>query len=177
MTKPIESISSEFEQIILLITNTRSRISSKANAELVMLYFSVGQIVAEKVANGKWGDGTVNDLANYILEKQPFLKGFNRRGLYRMKQFYEVYSDEKFASTLLTQMQNKENTNVSPLVTPLNSSSLAFCKKILSKISWTHHLLILSKSKSIEEKLFYLNQCLSEKLSKREPVACLNCRL
>lgn len=176
----MESISSEFEQIILLITNTRNRIYSKANTELVMLYFSVGQIVAEKVANGKWGDGTVNNLANYILEKQPFLKGFNHRGLYRMKQFYEVYSDEKIASTLLTQIQyldNLHDENVSPLATPLNSSSLAFCKKILSKISWTHHLLILSKSKSIEEKLFYLNQCLSEKLSKREPVACLNCRL
>lgn len=188
----MKNITTDFEQIILLITEARNRVYSKANSELVMLYFNVGKIVSEKVVNGKWGDGTVNDLADYITEKHPLLKGFNRRGLYRMKQFYEVYSDEKIESTLLTQMQNKEDTNVppavtqiqyvdnledtnvSPLVTPLNSRLLTFCKKILSKVSWTHHLLILSKSKSIEEKLFYLNQCLSERLSKRELERQLN---
>ncbi len=59
----------------------------------------------------------LNDLADYIAEKQPVLKGFNRRGLYRMKQFYEVYSDPTIVSPLLTQ------------------------------ISWTNHLLILAKTK------------------------------
>jgi len=92
MSELTKNIIPDFENIILLITEARNRVYSKANAELVMLYFNVGQIVSEKVANGKWGDGTVNDLASYIAGKQPLLKGFNRRGLYGMKQFYEVYS-------------------------------------------------------------------------------------
>ena len=144
MSKPIKSITSDFEQIILLITAARNRVYSNANAELVMLYFNVGQIVSEKVANGKWGDGTVNDLASYIAERQPLLKGFNRRGLYRMRQFYEVYSNKEIVTTLMTQ------------------------------ISWTNQLLILAKTKTSEEKLFYLNQCLSERLSKRELERQLN---
>lgn len=55
-----------------------------------------------------------------------------------MKQFYETYKDNEFVSPLVTQ------------------------------ISWTNHLLILSSTKSIEEKEFYLKLCIKEKYSKRE---------
>ncbi|MBC6108855.1 DUF1016 N-terminal domain-containing protein [Pedobacter fastidiosus] len=178
MTKPIKNTSSDFEQVILLITEARNRVYSKANAELVMLYFNIGKIVSEKVSIGNWGDGTVNDLAEYIIEKQPLLKGFNRRGLYRMKQFYEVYSDKQIVSALLTQLKDKEKLNVSPavsqiqvesnnqkvtpVVTQLENNIFTFCKRILSKTNWTHHLLIFSKTKSIEEKsfseIFYRNE-------------------
>jgi DUF1016 N-terminal domain len=103
MSKPIQN--SDFEKIVLLIEKARSRAFSKVNAELVLLYFNVGKIVSIKVANGVWGEGTVNELANYIGERMPSLSGFNRRGLYRMKQFYEVYSDPQFISPLVTQLE------------------------------------------------------------------------
>lgn len=35
--------------------------------------------------DGIWGEGTVDELANYIKNKMPDIGGFNRRGLYRMK--------------------------------------------------------------------------------------------
>jgi predicted nuclease of restriction endonuclease-like (RecB) superfamily len=175
MTKPIKNTKTDFEHIILLITDARNRVYSKANAELVMLYFNIGKVVSEKVLAGNWGDGTVNDLAAYIIEKQPLLKGFNRRGLYRMKQFYEVYSDKHIVSSLVTQIEVENNDQkVSPVVTQLEKTVFIFCNQILSKINWTHHLLILSKTKGIEEKLFYLNQCITEKLSKRELERQLN---
>ena len=49
----------EFEQILSLVQNARNRIFSKANTELILLYFNVGKIVSEKVNNGNWGDNTV----------------------------------------------------------------------------------------------------------------------
>lgn len=190
MATPNKNTEKDFEQIVLLINEARSRVYSKANAELVFLYFNVGKFVSEKVVDGNWGDGTVNDLAAYITEKQPLLRGFNRRGLYRMKQFYEAYSSAEIVSTLLTEFKKdeiqfvsppvtqKENKNkiekVSPLETQIEDTVFEFCKKVLSKINWTHHLLILSKTKRIEEKLFYLNQCINDKLSKRELERQLN---
>jgi hypothetical protein len=57
---------------------------------------------------------------------------FNRRNMYRMKQFYEAY---------------KNNAIVSPLVTQL---------------SWSKHLLILSKTKATEEREFYINLAIKE---------------
>lgn len=162
MTKPIKNTSSDFEQVILLITEARNRVYSKANAELVMLYFNIGKVVSEKVSAGNWGDGTVNDLADYITEKQPLLKGFNRRGLYRMKQFYEVYSDKQIVSTLLTQLQSDD------------VEGFKFVSTVLTQIPWSSHLHILAKTKTIEEKLFYIHNSIKERLSVRELERQLN---
>ncbi len=101
----------EFEQVAILIEEARNRAFHKVNEELVLLYFQVGGIVSAKVAEGLWGDNTVEELASYIESKYPGLKGFNRRGLYRMKQFFETYSDSKFVSTLETQLQQYFDTN------------------------------------------------------------------
>lgn len=77
-------------------------------------------------------------MAAYIATANPGVKGFNRRGLYRMKQFYETYKDDEFVTPLVTQ------------------------------ISWTNHLLILSGAKSAEERHFYMALCAKEHYSKRE---------
>ena len=85
-----------------------------------------------------WGDSFIDSLADQIQANYPAIKGFNRRGLYRMKQFFETYRDNEFVSPLVTQ------------------------------ISWSNHLLILSGAKTIEEKEFYIKLCIKEKYSKRE---------
>ena len=72
------------------------------------------------------------------MQNYPDLKGFTRRGLYRMKQFYEVYRDDEKVTTLLTQL------------------------------SWTNHLKIMSGSKSPEERRFYIELAIKEKYSKRK---------
>ncbi len=56
-----------------------------------------------------------------------------------MKQFYETYCNA--------------DEKLAPLV---------------REISWTNHLIILGRTKSIEEKAFYLQLCIKERLSKRE---------
>ena len=68
----------DFDTIVLLIQQARSRAFSKVNAELVLLYFTVGKVVAEKVANGLWGEGTVDELALFI-EKN--IAGIKERAL------------------------------------------------------------------------------------------------
>jgi predicted nuclease of restriction endonuclease-like (RecB) superfamily len=191
----IKNTNSDFEQIILLIQEARSRVYAKANAELVLLYFNVGKVVSQKVEAGNWGENTVQELANFIASKQPELSGFNRRGLYRMKQFYETYSNPQFVSTVLTQLQasdNKEfekvtpvvsqikkeqNTKVSPVVSQIINQENElenFIKTMLCKIGWTHHILIMNKAKTIEEKLFYISHTVIEKLNKRELERQLN---
>ena len=35
----------------------------------------------------------------------PGIKGFNRRGLYRMKQFYEIYRFDEFVTPLVSQIK------------------------------------------------------------------------
>ena len=86
-----------------------------------------------------------DDLANFIEQQYPGLKGFNRRGLYRMKQFFEAYTALEFVSPPATQLQKTEKETLKFVTTPV------------TQLSWTHHLLILSKTKTVEEKLFYIH--------------------
>lgn len=184
----IEKLSenSDFEQIVRLIEASRNRAFQKVNAELVMLNYQIGQIVSQKVADGVWGERTVDELANFINAKMPELKGFTRRGLYRMKQFYETYSPDsecfqvwsntqpKIVSPSATQLQTQENeqdTIVSTLLTQLQDSANQANKmlfEVLTKISWSNHLKILSATKSAEEKIFYLMLSEKENLTFRE---------
>ncbi|MFN4233237.1 MAG: YhcG family protein [Bacteroidia bacterium] len=170
----------EFKQVVLLIEEARNRAFHKVNEELVLLYFKVGNLVSDKVSAGAWGEKTVEELASFIQENCPGLKGFNRRGLYRMKQFYETYSSPEFVSTLATHLQKPENELsklMSPQVTQLqvaDNQISKFVTPLVTQISWTHHLLILSKTKTVEEKIFYFIQCITQKLSKRELERQLN---
>ena len=57
----------------------------------------------------QWGDKTVCELAFFIQKEFPELKGFNRRGLYRMRQFFETYKDTTIVSSSRTQIQDSNN--------------------------------------------------------------------
>lgn len=152
----------EFTAILQMIEDARKTAYAKVNEQLVLLYFNTGNIISQKVQLGNWGDNTINELAGHIEARFPGLKGFNRRGLYRMKQFYEAYSCEEFVASLMSQIQPTENEQIT------------FVTALLTQIAWTHHLLILSKTKTPAEKLFYINISINEKLSSRELERHLN---
>ncbi len=153
----------EFEQILLLIQEARSRVYAKANSELVLLYFNVGKVVSEKVKAGNWGENTVQALADFIASKQLELSGFNRRGLYRMKQFYEVFSGKKMVSSVMALLQTNEN------------EAIKFVSSAMTQINWTQHLMLLSKTKQVEETLFYLQKAITDKLTVKQLEREINC--
>ena len=110
----------------------------KVNEELIRMYWKVGEYLSCEAKKASFGDSYVDLMAKAIQEAFPGIKGFNRRGLYRMKQFYETYCENKIVSPLVTQ------------------------------ISWTNHLLIMSGCKSDEEREFYIKLCIKENYSKRQ---------
>lgn len=128
----------QFSEIISIIDSARSRALKAVNAELIQMYWDVGQYLSVLCAKASFGDKVIDEIAAYITKTSPQIKGFNRRGLYRMKQFYETYKDDEFVTPLVTQ------------------------------ISWTNHLLIMSGSKSAEERHFYMELCAKNRYSKRE---------
>ncbi|MCZ2356152.1 MAG: PDDEXK nuclease domain-containing protein [Bacteroidia bacterium] len=170
----------DFNHILTLITAARNRVYSKANSELVLLYFNVGKVVSDRVNTGKWGENIVQQLSDFILSRVPNLSGFNRRGLYRMKQFFEVYSDNQFLSSLsifLKSYKNQQDTKVSTVLTQLQSADdlpSKFVSTVLSQIQWSSHLHILNKTKTAEEKIFYVLHAISQRLSVRELERQLN---
>ena len=64
----------------------------------VITYFEIGRLLNE--AGGKYGDNIIDEYSKKLVIEVG--KKYNRRTLFRMKQFYKIFSDEK-VSQLATQ--------------------------------------------------------------------------
>jgi predicted nuclease of restriction endonuclease-like (RecB) superfamily len=127
-----------FIDIIQLIKQSRTNAIRAVNAELINLYWNIGCYISKKIEQSEWGDSVVSELAKYIQQNEPEIKGFSDKNIWRMKQFYETYKDFPKLSTLLRE------------------------------ISWSHNLSIFSRCKTSEEREFYLKQAKQENYSYRE---------
>ena len=128
----------QFAEIPDLIEDSRSCALKAVNAELIRLYWKTGEYLSSLCADSSHGDKIIDDVCDYIAEKNPGIRGFNRCGLYRMKKFYETYRNDESVSSLLTEIRG------------------------------TNHLVIMSGSRSPEERRFYISLCAREHYSKRE---------
>lgn len=132
---PVEA---SFAAIVGMIQAAKQRTYQAVNAELVSLYWKIGEYISHKLESAEWGDGVVEELACYLARTQPGLRGFSRQNLFRMKQFHEAYRGDEKVSALLRQLP------------------------------WTHHLMIPGQSRRKEEREFYLRMAAREHWGKRE---------
>lgn len=134
-----------FDEIIRIIETRKNNAFRKVNEETIKMYWEFGEYISNKVSNSEWGEKIVIRLSEFITKNYPTLHGFNKRGLYRMKQFYESYKDyPEIVSTLLTQ------------------------------INWSSHIALLSGTKTIEQKEFYIKLAIKENYSTRELTRQIN---
>ncbi len=127
-----------FNEILSTIQNAKQKAFKQVNSTLIELYWNIGKYISTKTIKENWGKGVVKELAKFIEEQEPTLKGFSDKNLWRMKQFYETYTQNEKLSALLREL------------------------------SWTNNLLILSASKSQEEREFYLLLASKANYSSRE---------
>jgi predicted nuclease of restriction endonuclease-like (RecB) superfamily len=128
----------DFSRVFQMISEAQDKVWRQVNGTLISLYWNVGEYISQKSTSGGWGQGVVEDLSQFILSKDRGVRGFSARNIWRMKQFYETYKDHDKLSTLLTE------------------------------VSWSNHLHILSKTKTFEEKEYYLALCESHLYSARD---------
>lgn len=133
----LEQYQPDFDKIYQLILDAQSKTWHQVNQQLMQLYWQIGEYLAEKAEKEAWGKNVVEELAHYLKERHPSTKGFSARNLWRMKQFFETYQPHPKLSAVLTE------------------------------ITWTNHLHILSKTKSLKEKEFYLNLAQKNHYSER----------
>ena len=127
-----------FKQIVELINNRKNNAYRKINEEMIQLYFEVGKYVNELKETSTYGDKISEKVAEFLKNNYPELKGFTKRNIERMVQFYNTYKDDEIGISLITQL------------------------------SWTNNLLILSGAKNQEERHFYLKLVIKNNYTKRE---------
>lgn len=128
----------DFQAILGLIQRGRQRVWTAVNLELVELYWRIGQYLSRKVAEERWGRGTVQRLAEWLASQEPGLRGFSASNLWRMRQFFDLYASDEILAPLVRQLP------------------------------WASNLLILGRCKTPEERAFYLRLATEHRWPKRE---------
>ena len=122
----------QFSEITSLIASAKSRAYQAVNKELVTLYWHVGEYVSKQVLSKAWGKSVVKELADFIQVSEPNIIGFSAQNIWRMKQFYETYSNK--LATLSRELSWSHNRLILPLA---NEQEQEFYLRMSIKENWS----------------------------------------
>jgi predicted nuclease of restriction endonuclease-like (RecB) superfamily len=104
----------------------RNKLAFAINVQILELYWEIGKEIAEKQEKSGWGSGFIDRIAAELKHEFPEVKGFSRRNVYAVLQWYKFYSVK-----------------------------YPFVPHHVAQIPWGHNRLIITKTKDIEEAEFY----------------------
>lgn len=160
-----------FNQVYSIIQIQRTRALRELNNNSLFIAWNVGGYVSQKINSSEWGSSVVSELSEYLRTKDPGLKGYSRRTLYKMVQFYETYSSFSFTNMLIKFRLNESyqiQENIEIQEKQIVPFQMAQMPKVLLLINWTSHLNILSSCKFDEQRLFYILYAQKEHLEVKE---------
>jgi hypothetical protein len=113
------------------VHSARQKIAFSINSQLLELYWEIGKEVNEKITNAHWGTNVIEKIATELSSEFPDIKGFSRRNIYAIRQWYLFYAQK-----------------------------YEFVPQAVAQIPWGHNRLIISKIKDLQIAEFYAEQCL-----------------
>lgn len=143
--------------------NAQIKTAVKVNSEQLLFNWQLGRDLVERASEEKWGKGVVEQVSLDLQAEFPGVKGFSARNLWFMKQWYSFYALNNEIADLIENLEN--NVNVGSGKLNQVGSEMPF-PAIFSYVPWKHHVLIVQKSKTIEEALFYIKRTVEEGLSR-----------
>ncbi len=124
------------------IQHAQTRAVLAVNAEMVRLYWQVGQLLHARQAEQGWGAAVIPRLAQDIRNALPEVQGFSERNLKRMLAFHRAYADApEFVPQAVAQMP---------------ASAAMLC------LPWGHHVMLLEKLKMPEQRRWYMEQAVAQ---------------
>jgi len=160
------------------IRNARVAAILSVNTQLLAIYWEIGKVILAQQKNEGWGAKIIDRLAADLKIEFPDETGFSVRNLKYMRAFAEAYPTLQLSQAFLTQLKNNENhldiklqndpaKIVQPTVAQLSQlSNTQFVQSLVAQIPWTHHTIILDKTKEIQERLFYIKKTIEYGWSK-----------
>ena len=114
------------DEITRRIRSAQYEALKAVNKEMIALYWEIGRRITEQQAALGWGKSVVETLSRDIQKEFPGIKGFGVRNMWDMARFYTEYQSDEI---------------LQPLV---------------AEISWSKHIVILTKCKDTRQRQFYI---------------------
>ena len=111
------------------ISSAKNKVAVTVNTQLIELYWEIGKEISKKSLISNWGSGVIEQISVDLAKDFPEMKGFSRRNLYAIKQWFEFYNQQ-----------------------------YEFVPQLVAQIPWGHNRLIINKIKNISEAIYYCDQ-------------------
>lgn len=142
----------EYAQLLTMLTDRfrRSQIKAaiKVNASMLEYYWSMGRDISRLHEVAKWGTAFFDCLSLDLKTAFPGQTGFSVTNIKYAKRWYEFY--------------NQSNIIRQRLVDEFDMPA------DFGMVPWGHHIDIFTRSKSVEEALFYIEETISNEWSRPE---------
>ena len=180
MAEEIKKYQNAVDVIKTAILQSQARAAKAVNQEQLALYYGIGRYVSANSRKKNWGKGAIDTISEQLRKELPGLRGFSAPSLRKMRIFYEEWlmlernsfvptnkldsqSDKMFVPTNeITKINTKSSvvTDEFAADTEIRQLQLAnlpnFPLREFLSISFTHHIAILTKAKTYEERVFYM---------------------
>lgn len=164
-------ISSEYihavKAIKQAILESRYRAARHVNKEVLALNYGIGRFISINSRSAKWGSNAIAVISSLLRQELPGVKGYSEASIKMMRTFYEEWRylfenrqlpiDDLGNQLILSHINDK--IEIRQLVTDELSASDLAC---FLNVGFTNHYVILTKTKSKEERLFYIRRCATE---------------
>lgn len=120
-----------------------------ANAEMIRIYWDVGQMICERQVQAGWGTGVLPRLAQDLHNQISEIKGFSVRNLKLMTQFYREYSD-----VFLIGQQ--------PVAQLAKFCQFPKGQHVVAQIPWGHNIILMQKIKDKAIRFWYMQKTIEQ---------------
>lgn len=153
------------QQIKAAILKSQAKALAGVNQEQLALYYGIGRYISNNSRAGFWGKDAIETISRQLSAEMPGLRGFSPRNLRNMRTFYEQWSalDSNLA---VPTAEIGEGKNLAVATAKIDSekelmalSATELPLAAFFSIGFTHHIAILTKTKTLEERKFYIQLC------------------
>ena len=176
-----------FSQILNIIRTHRAGALASVNIEHLLSRWEIGAYISAKIKHDGWGNATIDRLVDYIHANAPDERGYGRRNLYNMVSVYEAFTSPEFTALVLKYGDSIVQSATGQIMQPM-AAQLANASKVqttdgqivqtpsaqfhplpfvLAVSSFSNLLEIVNRTKTAQERLFYVVYTFRERLDTR----------
>jgi len=142
------------------IRSTQLKAATAVNTELLKFYWNLGSDIVEKQKHTAWGSGFLKQLSLDLMAEFPGIKGYSLRNLKYIKQWYSFYSsDIEKSQQLVGQISTQKLLHTEKTIGQQPVAQL-------TQIPWGHNIVIISKCKTLDQAIFYVQKTIENNWSR-----------
>ena len=182
-----------FGEVLAIIRAHRAGAIASVNVEHLLSRWEIGGYLSAKIKNDGWGQATIDRLVDYIHANAPKERGYGRSNLYNMVAVYEAFTSPDFMELLgrhgsqivqsvtgqlpvAIEIQSTTGQVAQPAVVQMaaveivqpSTAQLVPMPRVFALTTFTNLVEILNRTRTAQERLFYIVYAYRERLNMRE---------